>query len=115
MKFGIVFLGSSVHPSSSEHSHAGRALELVKQSGLKSNTLFATFASEPTGTIEYGFDGSVVSFQDTQEQALKMFNIALCNPVRLDLLLEEPLQIISVGAASRTGKVSKRGFRSLFL
>ena len=89
----------------------GRALELVEQSGLESNAIFATFASDP---IEYGFDGSVVSFQDTQEQALKMFHIALCNPVSLDFLLEE-LQIISVGATSRTGKVSKRGFRSLFL
>ena len=98
----------------SEPSHAGRALELVKQSGLESNALFATFASEPIGTIEYGFDGSVVSFQDTQEQALKMFNIALRKPISLDLLLAE-LQTISKGATNRKGKRSKSRFRALHL
>ena len=114
MQFGIIFLRSSVHPSPSEHSYAGRALEFVKKSRLKSNILFATFASEATGTIEYGFEGSVVSFQETCEQALKMFDIALGNPVRLDLLLEE-LQTISEGVTNRKGKESKSRFRSLYL
>jgi hypothetical protein len=99
MQFGIIFLHSSIHPSPSQ----GRALELVKQSRLKSNALFATFASEATGTAKYGFDGSVASFQESSGQALKMFNNALRNPVRLDLLLEE-LQTISEGATNRKGK-----------
>ena len=104
-QFGVIFLRSSVHPSPSEHSHVGRALELVKQSGLNSNTLFATFVNEAlaTGTIEYGFDGSVASFQETTEQAFKMFNIALSKPIKLDLLLKE-LQTISEGATNRKGK-----------
>ena len=107
MQFGVIFLhGSVLHPSSSQ---AGRALELVKQSGLKSKTLFATFASEATGTIGYDFDGSVASFQETSEQASKMFDIALRNPVTLDLLLAE-LQTISEGVINRKGKGSKSWF-----
>ena len=106
MQFGIICLH---HPSSFEHFHAWHALELVeqwralglvKQSRLKSHTLFATFASEPTGAVQYGFNGGVAFFQETREQALEMFDIALCNPVRLDLLLEE-LAIISKGAVVR--------------
>ena len=103
MQFGVIFLRSSVHPPPSEHSHTGRALELVKQSGLSSNALFATFVNKATGTIEYGFDGSVASFQETTEQALKMFDIALSKPVKLDLLLKE-LQTILEGATNRKGK-----------
>jgi hypothetical protein len=104
MQFGVIFLRSSVHLSPSEPSHTGRALELVKQSRLESNTLFATFASEATDTAGYGFDGSVVSFQETSpRQALEMFDIALGNPVRLDLLLEE-LQTISERAINGKGK-----------
>ena len=61
-------------------------MELVKQSGLKYNTLFATFASEAAGTVEYGFDGSA---QETSGQALEMSDTALSNPVGLDLLLKE--------------------------
>ena len=106
MQFGIIFLRSSVN--------AGRALELVKQSRLKSNALFATFASEATGTVEYGFDGSVASFQETSGQASKMFDIALLNPVRLDLLLEE-LQTISEGAINRKGKGLRSWFRHRLL
>ena len=100
MQFGIIYLRNS---SLSESSHAGRALELVKQSGLKSNAVFATFASEATGAVEYGFDGSVASFQETRGQALKMFDIALRNPISFDLLLEE-LQTMSEGATNRKGK-----------
>ena len=99
MQFGTIHLRN---PSLSEPSHAGRALELVKQSGLKSHALFATSASEATGAVEYGFDGSVASFQETREQALKMFDIALRNPISLDLL--EKLQTMSEGATNRTGK-----------
>ena len=88
------------HPST---SHAGPALDLVKQSGLKSHTLFATFANEATGTVEYGFDGSVYSFQETREQALEMFDIVLRNPVSRDLLLKE-LQTISEGGTNKKGK-----------
>ena len=94
MQFGIIYLRSGVHPLSFEQFHA---LELVKQSRLKSNTLYATFASDATGTVKYGFDSSVASFQETSGQALKMFDIALGEPVRLDLLLEE-LQTFSEGA-----------------
>ena len=97
-QFGIIFLRSSLHPVP---SHAGRALEAVKQSRLKSNILFVTFASEATGTVEYGFDRSVASFQETGGQALKMFDIALRNPVGLDLL--EELQNIE-GATNGRGK-----------
>ena len=96
MKFGIIYLCTSVDQSPSESSHTGRALKLVEQSRLKSNILFATFTSEVPGTVEYGFDGSVASFQETSEQAFKMLDIALENPVRLHLLLEE-LQTISEG------------------
>ena len=96
MQFGIICLRSQVDPLSFGHFHAGRALELVEQSRLKSNTLFATFVSEATDTPEYRFDGSVASFQENREQALKMFGIALGKPVKLDLLLEE-LQTISEG------------------
>lgn len=99
---GIIYLGSRPHPSSFEHFHAWRASELVKQSGLKSIILFATFAGEATGTVKYGFDDSVASFQETGGQALKMFDIALRNPVGLDLLLEE-LQNIE-GATNGKGK-----------
>ena len=98
-QFGIIFLRSSLHPVP---SHAGRALEAVKQSRLKSNILFVTFASKATGTVEYDFDRSVASFQETGGQALKMFDIALRNPVGLDLLLEE-LQNIE-GATNGRGK-----------
>ena len=94
MQFGIIYLRSGVHPLSFEQFHA---LELVKQSRLKSNTLYATFASDATGTVKYGFDSSVASFQETSGQSLKMFDIALGEPVRLDLLLEE-LQTFSEGA-----------------
>ena len=108
MQFGIIYLRTSrAHPSSFEHSLAGRALELVKQSKLNSNTLFATFASGETGTLEYGFDGSVASFQETSEQALKMFDIALCNRVRLDILLEEQ-QTISEGATNGERKAVRK-------
>ena len=82
-------------------------MELVQHSELKSNTLFATFASGATATVEYGFNGSVASFQDTKEQASKMLDIALRNPVGLDALLEE-LQTIS---EARKGKGSKSWFR----
>ena len=105
MQFGIIFLHCLIHPSPSEPSHAGHALKLVKQSRLKSNALFATFASEATGTVKYGFDGSVASFQETSGQALKMFDIALRNPVRLDPLLEE-LQTISEVATNKNGKLA---------
>ena len=108
MQFGIIYLRD---PSPFEPSHAGHALKLVDQSKLKSNALFATFASEPTDTIEYDFDGSVASFQETSGQALKMFDIVLRNPIRLDFLLEE-LQIISGGATSRKGKGLKGLLRS---
>ena len=103
MQFGIVFLRSS------SPSHAGHMLELVKhwQSGLKSNTLFATFASETTGTAKYGFDGSVASFQETRGQASNMFDIALRKPVGLDLLLKQ-LQIILEGATNK--KPSEKWF-----
>ena len=87
MEFGIIFLHSSVDPS--PFSHAGHALRLLKKSKLESNILFATFASEATGTVKYGFDSSVASFQETSGQALKMFDIALGKPVRLGFLLEE--------------------------
>ena len=96
IKFGIIYLGSRPHPSSFEHFHAWRASELVKQSGLKSNILFATFAGEATGTVKYGFDGSVASFQETSRHAQEMFDIALRRPVRLGLLLKE-VQTISEG------------------
>ena len=95
MEFGIIFLRSPVHPS--PFSHAGHALRLLKKSKLESNVLFATFASEAPGTVEYGFDGSVASFQETSEQALQMFDTSLSKPVRLGLLLEE-VQTISKGA-----------------
>ena len=95
MQFGIIFL-----PSPSEPSHA--VLELVKQSRLKSNALFATFASEATATAEN--DGLV--FQETSAQALQMFDIVIRNPVSLDLLLKE-LQTISEGATNRKEKGSK--------
>ena len=96
MQFGIIYLRTSrAHPSSFEDFLAGRALELVKQSRLNSKTLFATFASEATGTAESGFDDSVAPLQETSGQAL--FDIALGNFVRLDLLLEG-LQAILEGA-----------------
>ena len=97
MQFGIIYLCSSVDPLPSESSHAGRVLKLVKQSKLQSNILFATFASEAMGTVQYGFNSSVASFQGTRGHALEMFNIALRKPVGLGLLLEE-LRIISKGA-----------------
>ena len=93
MEFGIIYLCSSVHLSPSESSYAGRALKLLKESELKSNILFATFASEATSTVKYGFDGSVAS---ESGHAQEMFDIALGKPVRLSLLLKE-LQIISEG------------------
>ena len=102
MKFGIIVLRSSDQPSSSEPSHAGQALDLLKQSRLKSNAHLAPFTSEATGIVQYGFDGRV---QETSEQVLKMFDTALGNPVGLDLLLEE-LQTISVEASK--GKVKSR-------
>ena len=96
MQFGIIYLRTSrAHPSSFEHFLAGRALELVKQSRLNSNTLFATFASEAKDTAESGFGDSVAPLQETSGQAL--FDIALSNSVRLDPLLEG-LQAISEGA-----------------
>lgn len=110
MIFGIIYLRSRVHPPSSELG--GRALELVKQSGLQSNILFASFASEATGTVKYGFDGSVASPQETSEQALEMFDIALGKPVKLDLLLEE-LRTISEVATNGKGKGSKSRSRAL--
>ena len=113
MKFGIIVLRSSVHPSPSEPSHAGRTFELVKQSRLKSNALFATFASEATGTIRYDLDGSVASFQKTSEQALELFDCALDKPVSLESLLEE-LQAISDGGTNRKGKGSKGRLGRLF-
>ena len=76
--------------------------KLLKQSRLKSNALFATFASEATGTVKDGFDDSLV-FQETSGQALKMFDIVLRNPVSRDLLLEE-LQTISEGGTNKKGK-----------
>ena len=93
MQFGIIYLRSGVHPLSFEQFHA---LELVKQSRLKSNTLYATFASDATGTVKYGFDSSVACFQETGH-AREMFDTALGKPVRLDPLLEG-LQAISEGA-----------------
>ena len=107
MQFGIIFLRSSVHTSPFEHF---QALELVEQSGLKSKTLFATFASKSKVTVKYGFDAPVASFQKTRGQALKMFDIALRNPVTLDLLLEE-LQTISEGAPNRKGMALNRIWR----
>lgn len=107
--------GETATVERSELSDAGPALELVKQSGLKSNAILATSASEATGAVEYGFDGSVASFQETTEQALEMFNIALHNPVSLNLLLDE-LQNISEGVTNRKGKGLKmwsRLFRSI--
>ena len=104
MQFGIICLRN---PSPSEPSHAGRrALKLVKQTGLKSNALFATFASEATATAEN--DGLV--FQETSAQALQMFDIVFRNPVSLDLLLKE-LQTISEGATNRKEKGSKSWLR----
>jgi len=93
MQFGVIFLHSSIHP---EPFRAGRASKLVEQSGFKFSALFATFASEATGTVhsQYDFDGSVASFQETTGQTSKMFDIALRNPVSLDRLLEG-LQAIS--------------------
>ena len=108
MQFGIIFLPSP--------SHAGSVSELIKQSKLKSNALFATFASEATGTVKDGFDDSLV-FQETSGQALKMFDIVLRNPVNRDLLLTE-LQTISEGGTNRKGQGLKRRFwkfGSLFL
>ena len=102
MQFGIIFLHDSVHPSLSEPPHGA----CVKQFGLKSNTLFATFAGEALGAVEYDFNGSVASFQETKEQALKMFDIALSKPVGLDKLLEEQ-QTISEGATNREQKALK--------
>ena len=102
MQFGIIFLRDSmVHPSHSEPSYVVHALELVKQSGLKSCTLFASFVSEQTGQVGFGFDGSSSS-QETGKRALGMFDSALNKPVSLELLLEE-LQTISEGAANRKG------------
>ena len=63
------------------------------------SSLYATFASDATGTVKYGFDSSVASFQETSGQSLKMFDIALGEPVRLDLLLEE-LQTFSEGPST---------------
>ena len=100
MQFGIIFL-----PPPSGPSHA-RTLKLLKQSELKFNALFATFAGEATGTVEDGFDDSLV-FQETSGQALKMFDIVLRNPVSRDLLLKE-LQTISEGVINR----KRMGFRS---
>ena len=94
MQFGIIYLCSSVNPSPSESSHAGRALKSIKQSELHSNILFGTFASQATGTAKYGFDSSVASFQETSRHAQEMFDIALRKPVEVGLLLKE-LQIIS--------------------
>jgi len=99
MQFGVIFLHSSIHP---EHFHAGRASQLVEQSGFKFSALFATFASEATHS-EYGFDGSVASFQETTGHTSKMFDIALRNPVSLDRLLEG-LQAISEWATNRKRK-----------
>ena len=97
MQFGIIYLRSSVDPSPSESSHAGRMLKLVKQSRLQSNILFATFASKAMGTVKYDFDSSVASFQETSGHARDMFDIALRKPVKFGFLLEE-LQTISKGA-----------------
>ena len=94
MQFGIIYLRSGVHPLSFEQFHA---LELVKQSGLESNTLYASFVSDATGTVKYGFDSSAASSQGTSGHAPEMFDAALGNPIRLDLLLEK-LQTISEGA-----------------
>ena len=96
MQFGIIYLCTSIHPSS-ESSHAGRTLKLVKQSRLKSNILFATFTSKAPGIVEYGFDGNVASFQETSGHAREMCDIALRKPVKLGFLLKE-LQTISKGA-----------------
>ena len=49
------------------------------------------------GTVKYGFDSSVASFQETSGHAQEMFDIALREPVGLGRLLKE-LQIISKGA-----------------
>ena len=97
MQFGIIYLRTSVDPSPSASSHAGRILKLVKQSRLQSNILFATFASEAMGTVKYGFDSTVASFQETSGHAREMFDIALRKPVEVGFLLEE-LQTISKGA-----------------
>ena len=59
------------------------------QSRLQSNTLYANFASDATGTVKYGFDSSVASFQETSGHAREMFDIALGKPVILGLLLKE--------------------------
>ena len=72
-------------------------LNSIKQSTLKSNILFATFASQATDTTKYGFDSSVASFQETRGHALEMFNIALRKPAGLDPL-KKNLQIISEGS-----------------
>ena len=100
MQFGIIFLPSP--------SHAGSVSELIKQSKLKSNALFATFASEATGTVKDGFDDTLV-FQESSGQALKMLDIVLRNPVSRDLLLKE-LQTILERVINREGM----GFRSFF-
>ena len=105
MLFGIIYLHN---PSPSKPSRPGRALKLLERSGLKDNALFATFASEATGTVQYGFNSS---FQKTGEQALEMFDTALGKPVELDLLLKE-LQTISKGA--RKGMLQS-WFLSVFL
>ena len=102
MKFGIIFLHSSLHPPAPFE-------ELIEQSRLKSSALLATFAREATGAVEYGFDGSVASFQETSEQVLEMFDIALRNPVSLDLLLEK-LRTISEGVTNKKGKGLKSWF-----
>ena len=104
MQFGVIYLRSGVHPLSFEQFHA---LELVKQSRLKSNILFATFTSEAPGIVEYGFDGNVACFQETSGHAWEMFDIALRKPVKFGFLLEE-LQTISEGAVNRKGT----GFRN---
>lgn len=107
MQFGIIFLHDSVYPPPSEVPHAGCALECVKQSGLQSNILFATFASQATGAVKYGFDSNVASFQGTSGHTTQeMFDTALGMPVELSLLLEE-LQTISVGATNRERKPLK--------
>ena len=72
-------------------------MELVKQSRLKSNILFATFTSEAPGIVEYDFDGNVASLQETSGHTREMFDIALRKPVKFGFLLEE-LQTISKGA-----------------
>ena len=107
MQFGIIFLQSPVH--SSPFPQSGRAVKLLKKSRLRSNILFATFASEATSTVEYDFDGDVASFQETNEQALEMFDIALRNALSLDLLLEK-LPSISEGSINSKGM----GFKSFF-